>query len=63
MLDNGGCAESCENTIGSYRCTCNKAGYQMVPGKTSCEGQLTRYPLEDVFVKVIGKVFFAVLYF
>ena len=33
---NGGCEHTCNNTIGSYYCTCN-TGYQLSKGK-HCSG-------------------------
>ena len=26
-MDNGGCAQTCTNTVGSYTCSCTMAGY------------------------------------
>lgn len=35
--DNGGCEQHCENTLGSYKCTC-EPGYELTADKKSCEG-------------------------
>uniref|UniRef100_A0A8C3PZC6 Metalloendopeptidase n=1 Tax=Chrysolophus pictus TaxID=9089 RepID=A0A8C3PZC6_CHRPC len=34
--DNGGCEQHCENTLGSYKCTC-EPGYELTADKKSCE--------------------------
>ncbi|KAM3913712.1 tolloid-like protein 2 [Leptodactylus fuscus] len=34
--DNGGCAQRCVNTLGSYKCVCDP-GYELTPDKKSCE--------------------------
>ena len=34
---NGGCSDSCNNTIGSYYCSCN-TGYSLNTDKHNCTG-------------------------
>uniref|UniRef100_A0A8C2U7F5 Metalloendopeptidase n=1 Tax=Coturnix japonica TaxID=93934 RepID=A0A8C2U7F5_COTJA len=34
--DNGGCEQHCENTLGSYKCSC-EPGYELTADKRSCE--------------------------
>ena len=36
-LSNGGCAQVCNNTIGSYVCSCN-AGYNLENDNHTCSG-------------------------
>ncbi|RMC11221.1 hypothetical protein DUI87_12136 [Hirundo rustica rustica] len=36
LLDNGGCEQHCENTLGRYKCTC-EPGYELTADKKSCE--------------------------
>ena len=36
---NGGCAQTCHNTVGSYYCTCN-AGYTLASNNHGCDGEL-----------------------
>ncbi|XP_068544100.1 tolloid-like protein 2 isoform X6 [Anas acuta] len=36
LPDNGGCEQHCENTLGSYKCTC-EPGYELTADKRSCE--------------------------
>ncbi|XP_063261858.1 tolloid-like protein 2 isoform X3 [Prinia subflava] len=36
LPDNGGCEQHCENTLGSYKCTC-EPGYELTADKKSCE--------------------------
>ncbi|XP_025950725.2 tolloid-like protein 2 isoform X2 [Dromaius novaehollandiae] len=36
LPDNGGCEQLCENTLGSYKCTCDP-GYELTADKRSCE--------------------------
>lgn len=38
LPDNGGCEQHCENTLGSYKCTC-EPGYELTADKKSCEGE------------------------
>lgn len=38
LPDNGGCEQHCENTLGSYKCTC-EPGYELTADKKSCEGK------------------------
>jgi len=40
QTDNGGCAQICDNTIGSYQCSCNKE-YGLTEDKHNCIGELT----------------------
>lgn len=35
---NGGCAQVCSNTIGSFQCKC-RVGYQLIGNKEDCEGE------------------------
>ena len=35
--DNGGCAQICINTAGSFECSCT-AGYSLTGDNTTCEG-------------------------
>lgn len=37
LVDNGGCSQFCNNTIGSYRCTC-KPGYRLDATQKNCIG-------------------------
>jgi len=39
LTNNGGCAHTCDNTVGSYRCSCSK-GYQLASDSHSCSGIL-----------------------
>jgi len=32
------CQQVCENTLGSYRCSCSP-GFQLSPDRTSCSGE------------------------
>ena len=37
LTNNGGCAQICSNTNGSFRCSCNP-GYSLGADARSCEG-------------------------
>lgn len=39
MVSKGGCHHKCENTIGSYTCSCNK-GYSLADDKKTCKGRV-----------------------
>ena len=36
-IDNGGCDHNCDNTIGSYECSCNN-GYELASDGKKCQG-------------------------
>ena len=36
--DNGECAEICNNTEGSYYCSCNESGYEVIMNNETCQG-------------------------
>ena len=36
-VDNGGCNETCNNSIGSFSCGCNFTGYEVVENSQPCE--------------------------
>ena len=36
--NNGGCAQNCHNTVGSYNCTCN-TGYSLASNGHNCNGE------------------------
>ena len=35
--DNGGCAHTCTNTVGSFECSCN-SGYSLAKDGLGCQG-------------------------
>ena len=37
LIDNGGCTHTCDNTDGSYQCSCNK-GYELTSDGHNCAG-------------------------
>ena len=37
-VENGGCSEVCNNTLGSYACAC-RAGFLLQPDGRTCEGK------------------------
>lgn len=39
MINNGGCAQTCINTIGSYNCFC-VPGYALAADNLGCDGNL-----------------------
>ena len=40
LTDNGGCPETCENTDGSYRCSCWE-GYKLDNDNYTCIGRIS----------------------
>ena len=36
--NNGGCEDVCNNTIGSYSCSCQTNGYNLDANRFSCSG-------------------------
>lgn len=38
VVSNGGCQHNCNNTIGSYICSCNK-GYSLADDGKTCQGK------------------------
>ena len=38
--NNGGCAQNCHNTAGSYNCSCNN-GYYLAGNGKNCNGEYT----------------------
>ena len=45
--DNGGCSSVCNNTIGSYVCTC-EAGYELDMSGYNCSGKIIPLILIDI---------------
>ena len=37
--NNGGCEETCTNTMGSYECSCQVIGYSLNKDKHNCSGK------------------------
>jgi len=38
LVENGGCAELCNNTIGSFFCSCFQSGYEVTENSINCTG-------------------------
>ena len=38
--NNGGCAQTCTNTVGSFVCSC-QSGYTLASNGLTCDGELT----------------------
>jgi len=38
QTDNGGCAQTCNNTVGSYQCSC-RDGYELTSDGYNCTGK------------------------
>ncbi len=54
-IANGGCAQSCENTIGSYRCDCTKPGYTLNNmDNHSCDCEYHHTFLESLIIILIN---------
>ena len=39
QIDNGGCSQRCNNTVGSYNCSC-QSGYELTDDDHNCTGKL-----------------------
>jgi len=39
-VENGGCAELCNNTVGSFFCSCFQPGYEVIENSINCTGTL-----------------------
>ena len=44
---NGGCAQTCSNTVGSFTCSCD-AGYTLNADGLACDGNLTSFSLKTL---------------
>uniref|UniRef100_A0A914SFM9 EGF-like domain-containing protein n=1 Tax=Parascaris equorum TaxID=6256 RepID=A0A914SFM9_PAREQ len=55
-VDNGGCEQLCENTPGSFQCSC-KPGYILTYDGKTCEGELTSY-LFFLSLKLLSETLF-----
>lgn len=47
LVNNGGCDQTCENSVGSYRCLCLE-GYKLLSDKKSCD--VGTYSLSHIFL-------------
>ena len=43
LVDNGECAEICNNTEGSYYCDCYMDGYEVIQKNESCQGEYSHH--------------------
>ena len=58
--DNGGCQQTCVNTVGSYRCEC-LAGFTLRWDSHTCGGKLLIYDILDSLPSdTVGFTFFAI---
>jgi len=42
LEENGGCAELCNNTAGSFFCSCFQPGYEITENSINCTGMLIK---------------------
>ena len=42
LVENGGCAELCNNTAGSFFCSCFQPGYEVTENSINCTGTLIK---------------------
>ena len=40
LVENGGCADLCNNTVGSFFCSCFQPGYEVTENSINCTGTL-----------------------
>ena len=40
LVENGGCAELCNNTVGSFFYSCFQPGYEVTENSVNCTGKL-----------------------
>ena len=53
QIDNGGCSQQCNNSVGSYNCSCI-SGYELTDDNHTCTG----INISFIFVqKISGKIF------
>ena len=45
-LKKDGCAHKCENTEGSFKCSC-KSGFKLLDDKKTCKGKLIFFVIAD----------------
>ena len=57
LIKNGGCIHTCENTMGSFRCMCNK-GFQLLDDKRTCKGLL----LNNYYLMLNNNLLFDIQY-
>jgi len=48
QTDNGGCTQTCDNTDGSYQCSCIK-GYELTSDNHTCVGMLYNNSVNVIF--------------
>ena len=53
--NNGGCSDSCTNTLGSYSCSCTVTGYTLSDDKHNCTGTVT-ITTGTVFIKYDNEI-------
>lgn len=58
--ENGGCADDCFNTVGSFMCKCSKKGFRLAVDGTTCEGT-TYVCWWNMAKKEISFIFFLIL--
>ena len=72
QIDNGGCSQRCNNTAGSYNCSC-QSGYELTGDDHNCTGKFLKWtiaiysyqvaiPLKDNVTNVRYTLFISHLY-
>ena len=55
LAGNGGCAQICNNTEGSFECLCN-AGYILTANNLDCDGKLSNHA--QLLLKMLVKILY-----
>ena len=57
-VNGGGCTGGCENTVGSFKCTCSE-GFQLAGDQVTCVGKCIRIDLNSVIILCLCGSFFS----
>ena len=55
-LNSGGCDQLCNNTIGSFQCSCN-SGYTLNGDGITCSGRITDVSLGNMYTTTVFSLF------